>query len=346
MQQTHTSGQSHKLRIWLPAIRTHSGSDIYTMRLCSALNRAGIDAQITWYPHSFEFAPSLLNTRHMPADRNIIHANSWNSFAFSARELPLVATAHHCVMDPELSPYKTRPQHLYHRYLIQRYERKSLATASAVVAVSEYTARIYSSLFNIPKPAVIPNWIDTSLYSPARTRERNSIFRLLFIGNLTRRKGADLLPEIMGKLGSGYELHTTGGLRGTGRKHTCGHVEKQHGYLPKTEDMIKLYRSCDALLFPSRLEGFGLAALEAQACGLPVIATDGSAFPEVVANKTTGILCPKDNITAFVTAIRSLKEQPEKLAELGRNARKYIMDNFSETKILPMYISLYRQLLP
>lgn len=333
------------IRVWLPAIRAHSGSDVYTIRLREALQRNGIDAVITWYAHAYELAPCLLNKRRMPADTDLIHANSWNAFAFANCGLPLVLTAHHCVMDPALSPYKTRSQHLYHAWMIQKYERRSFRTASASVAVSKYTADTYARIFSIAKPAVIPNWIDTAVYAPRPEKRPDKQFRLLFIGNHTRRKGADLLPAIMSRLGNGYELHTTGGLRGNGANRRLWSGMICHDRLATSEDMANLYRSCDALLFPSRLEGFGLAALEAQACGLPVIATDGSAFPEVVANKTTGVLCPQDDVAAFVAAIRSLKEQPERLAELGDNARQHVMDNFSDTKILPMYISLYRQLL-
>jgi glycosyltransferase involved in cell wall biosynthesis len=333
------------IRIWLPTVRAHSGSDVYTIRLRDALQRNGFDAVITWYPQICEFAPLLLNKGRIPPGTDVIHANSWNAFAFADCGLPLVLTAHHCVMDPALSPYKTRTQNLFHTYMVQKYERRSFQAASASVAVSEYTANTYERIFRTPKPTVIPNWIDTAVYAPCAEKRPGKRFRLLFIGNHSRRKGADLLPGIMSGLGNGYELHTTGGLRGNGRNRHLQSGVVYHDHITTTEAMVDLYQSCDALLFPSRLEGFGLAALEAQACGLPVIATDGSAFPEVVAHKTTGILCPQDDVTAFVAAIRSLKEQPERLSEFGDNARQHVIDNFSDTKILPMYISLYRQLL-
>lgn len=229
--------------------------------------------------------------------------------------------------------------------MVQKYERRSFQAAAASVAVSEYTADRYARTFSISRPTVIPNWIDTAVFTPRTGKRADKRFRLLFIGNHSRRKGADLLPGIMSGLGCGYELHTTAGLRCNGKNRHSQSSMIYHDHIVTPEEMAGLYQSCDALLFPSRLEGFGLAALEAQACGLPVVATNGSALPEVILNNKTGILCPRDDTTAFVTAIRSLNEQPEELSLLAHNAREHVLQRFSEQEVVPRYISLYQQLL-
>jgi glycosyltransferase involved in cell wall biosynthesis len=83
------------------------------------------------------------------------------------------------------------------------------------------------------------------------------------------------------------------------------------------KELIDEYQKCDALLFPSRFEGFGYVALEAMSCGKPVVATDSSSIPEVVENGVSGLLCPIDDIEAFVNACSQLEENKELCVKTG-----------------------------
>ena len=333
------------LNIWFPTIRANSGSDIYTIRLCEALNKAGIQANITWFSHLYELAPFLMSKTKVPRKTNIIHTSSWTTFAFRQHGLPLVSTLHHNVFEQDFLPYKTHLQSLYHNLLIRPYENASLKSSTHKIAVSHHTSNSYAKTYQIKKPDVIPNWVNTDIFTPAKQKHKNQTFKLLFIGNHSLRKGSDLLKPILSKLGKGYELHTTGGLRGSNSKNSQHNEFIHHPNISNTKKLVSLYQSCDVLLFPSRLEGFGLAALEAQACGLPVIATNTSAFPEVVSNNSTGILCPKDDIDMFVESIKELKNNPEKMNLMKLNARKHAVKNYSEEDIIQKYISLYKKLL-
>ncbi|PCI70849.1 MAG: group 1 glycosyl transferase [Piscirickettsiaceae bacterium] len=335
----------NKINVWFPTVRAKSGSDVYTTRLCAALKKRGVNCEITWFSQLHEFIPFFMGIKSPPKNTNIIHTTSWNAFAFQSKKTPLVCTLHHNVFDPELSAYKSILQSVYHNYLIRDFETKSLKKSSINIAVSQYTANSYEKTFNINNTKVIHNWLDTDAFKPPQIRIKNKTFKLLFIGNFSRRKGADLLPKIMSRLGKGYELHTTGGIRDKTALNQKVLSIINHGHIPETHDLISLYQSCDALIFPSRLEGFGLAALEAQACGLPVIATNSSAFPEVVIDGVTGSLCPKDDVNAFVSAIYNLKNQPETIASMQVQARQHVLTNFTEHKIISEYISLYKTLL-
>ena len=77
-----------------------------------------------------------------------------------------------------------------------------------------------------------------------------------------------------------------------------------------------LYRDALALLFPSRYEGFGLPALEAMACGTPVLASDTSSLPEVVGQ--AGCLLPPGDADAWVQALTQLVNDPEQQERLRR----------------------------
>ena len=110
------------------------------------------------------------------------------------------------------------------------------------------------------------------------------------------------------------------------------------------EELIHEYQECDALIFPTRYEGFGYAALEAMACGKPVIATNATSIPEVVHDGVTGILCPVDDIEAFVTACHKLAAEPDMCSRMSESGRKRAVEIFSEDLIIERYIALYKSL--
>jgi len=333
------------MKIWFPVIKGGSGTDVFTRRLADALQRRGIATEITWFSTYYQLAPFLLRHVPPPPGTNIIHANSWNGFAFKRAEIPLVATEHLNVLDPLYRPYKSLPQHIYHKTLVRRFVMASFHAASAITAVSCFTAAGLSRALGT-HAQVIHNWIDTVTFSPAEknTRSTNRPFRLLFMGNLSRRKGADLLAPIMRELGPEFELYFTSGLKRL-RVIRAEQNMVSLGQLIGDRELIKAYHHCDALLFPSRFEGLPLAPLEAMACGKPVIAANTSSLPELIEDGVSGILCPPDDIDDFVMACRKLAAEPEICRRYGRAARNRVEAAFSEDVVVPRYITLYRKLL-
>lgn len=332
------------MKIWFPVIKGGSGTDVFTRRLADALRRRGIATEITWFPAYFQLAPFLLRHVPPPPGTNIIHANSWNGFAFKRPEIPLLVTEHLNVLDPLYRPYKSLPQHIYHKALICRFVMASFHAASAITAVSCFTAAGLSKALGT-HAQVIHNWINTVTFSQAERNIRsiNRPFRLLFMGNLSRRKGADLLVPIMRELGQEFELSFTSGL------NRLGAIRAEQNMVPlgrliEDRELVKAYHRCDALLFPSRFEGLPLAPLEAMACGKPVIAANISSLPEVVKGGETGILCPPDQIDTFVTACRKLAEDPQIARNYGQAARRRAENLFSEQIVVPQYVSLYQRL--
>ena len=164
---------------------------------------------------------------------------------------------------------------------------------------------------------------------------------LLFTGNLLRRKGSDLLPDIMRALGPDYLLLTCG-MRGTQQLP----IENCLNLDPVPNDrMFEIYSLSDALLFPTRLEGFGLCVAEAMACGQPVVSTRCSALPELVSSGENGFLCTMDNVSEIVEKIRWLREHPAERQAMGEAGRQRIVDHFSLQQMTNSYIALYRELL-
>ena len=244
------------MHIWIPYIDGGSGSDRSTLELADGLRRAGDEVVLQRFARNYQFAPWLL--RHVPAPRRtaVTLTNNWNGFAFARQGIRLVTVDRFFANDPSLARYKGRLQQLYHRQLIRRYILASARRADRVVALSQYTAEAYARTLGLPKPQVILNAVDTGFYKPDEAGKpplAGRTFNLLFVGNLSRRKGADMLAPIMKRLGAGFALHYTAGMRGSRLKQTMPNMISLG--TQNAEQMRESYRGADLVLFPSRGEG-------------------------------------------------------------------------------------------
>lgn len=329
--------------IWFPTVRAGTGSDGFTDQLVLGLKRRGLQAEVTWLPHHAEYLPWVVRRPSPPSWANIVHVNSWLASRFLPDGLPVITTIHLCVQDPAYQPYKTPLQRLYHHAWVTPLERNMIGRAAKVIAVSRYTANCVAFEFGTEAVIVVHNGIDTAVFCPADRDHTHQPFRILFAGKPSRRKGFDLLPEIMRRLGPGFELYYTSG----NSAHMDAESNHMHA-LPRRaapETMAETYRDADLLLFPSRLEGFGLVAAEAQACGLPVIASRSSSLPEVVDDGVTGILCPPDDVEAFVQAILLLARDETLRISMSQAARIRATRDFMLDQMVDRYIELYRSML-
>ncbi len=334
---------SDRLAVWFPAVRAHSGADVFTERLCAGLNARGIRAEINWLPLRAEYAPWSVSVPRPPDWATVVHVNSWLHPRFLPRSLPVVSTLHSCVHDPQLRPYKSLSKALYHTIWIRRIEAANLRCAARVVAVSRYTAQAAQAIFGRRDIEVIYNGVDTDFFSPVARNQPHQPFRLLYVGNWDLRKGVDLFCPILQTLGEDFELLYTADRNGAHTPYALPANCQCIGRL-NARDLVQAYQNADALLFPSRLEGLPLSVIEAMACGLPVIASDASSLPEVVEHGTTGLLCPMDDVDAFVTAARTLAQNPARWQAMRQAARSRAVDLFSAQEQLMCWIALYQSL--
>jgi glycosyltransferase involved in cell wall biosynthesis len=292
-----------------------------------------------------EFTPCLagaaLRRGSQVSDCSLVHTNADYGTVFRVAGKPFVVTAHHDVFDVLYQKCTSGAQKAYHYGLLKRRIARALTTADKVVAVSHSTKASLERTFGVTKIEVIYNGIDTEAFKPRPAPipdEFRKKVRLLFVGNLIKRKGADLLPEIMTILGERYVLFHTGGSE-IGRENTVslGRVAR--------EQQPDIYNMCDVFLFPSRLEGFGYAVAEAMACGKPVVCADCSSLPELVVDKKGGFLCEQDNVEQFAEKIRVLAGDPALRASMGEFNRKRIVENFTLGKMADGYSRLYRDVL-
>jgi glycosyltransferase involved in cell wall biosynthesis len=109
-------------------------------------------------------------------------------------------------------------------------------------------------------------------------------------------------------------------------------------------DIPALMHAFDVFVLPSRWEGFGMVFLEAMAAETPVVGSNTSAIPEVVADGETGILCEPGNVNAFADAITDLLADDGRRETMSAQCHERMEIEFSESRIINEVLSLYGEL--
>jgi len=237
--------------------------------------------------------------------------------------------------------YSTFFQKIHYSTDLKLFSKISFSLADEILAVSQYTAEHIRKEIGLKKNIqVIYNGIDTGYFRPVPVSATNdSRIRVLFSGNLSKRKGAQWLPAIADRLKEGIVIRYTCGLRRTKANIDHRRIEEA-GYIDERE-MPYLYSSHDILLSPAVREGFGLAVAEAMACGLPVVASNCSAIPELIDHEKGGFLCDVGDVSAFAERINQLSESKELRKEMGEYNRKKIEKLFTIDKMVKNYAKIF-----
>lgn len=122
-------------------------------------------------------------------------------------------------------------------------------------------------------------------------------------------------------------------------------LEDEVAFLGNQEDVVELLSIADLFLLPSAEESFGLAALEAMACGVPVVATRAGGLPEVIEDGVSGYLCPVGDVPAMVEAAVAVLSHPGRREAITAAARRRVEEKFSADRIVPVYEDFYREVL-
>jgi len=308
------------MKVWMPCIEALGGIRSHAETLAQGLRRRGHEVTVSLFPVGWQFSTRRLRTLPPPGGMDVVVADSWIAHAFRNTGAKLVACEHHNVHDPAYAQITPRYRRLAHETWLKARERSGFRAADAIVAVSKCVAGTLRRVFPGIEPVVIYNPVDTAFFSPdsAAHRRRDNV-RLFFAGDLSRRKGADLLSRIMELLGPRFHLYYTGGNRVSlplpvrDNFHPLGRLSP--------EQMREQYRNADLFLLPTRYESFGISVAEAMSCGCPVVATDIAALPELVTDGVTGRLCPAGDAQAFAEAVTDLVEKPDTRAALGQQGR-------------------------
>jgi glycosyltransferase involved in cell wall biosynthesis len=276
---------------------------------------------------------------------DLIHTAPDYAWYFYRKSIPLVITFHNYVLDRWMKPYCSLIKKIHYATDLRLFIRLALQKAHIITAVSHFTASLVKKDLNISQPVkVIYNGVDINQFTPgSASRSFSKDFRVFFSGNLTMRKGAHWLPSIVKHLKKNTRIYYTQGFRSQINLPAAARLQPI-GSVP-FKDMANRYRQMDLLVMPSVREGFGLAVAEAMACGLPVVATNCSAIPELIDEGKGGFLCPVGNIEAFSERINLLADSPTLRREMGEYNRAKVEKMFTLDRMIKEYKGLFQEVL-
>ena len=288
--------------------------------------------------------PPLLKFSKFSRKVDLIHTTP-DYAIWSARDnIPLVATFHNYVLDPFMYSYSTVLQSLHYRTDLRWFTHLAVRRAKVLTAVSQFIADLACKDLGIDQNIrVIHNGIDESLFTPSRSPQRGATIKVLFAGNLTKRKGAQWILPIADRIHNGVQILYTSGMRTKAVLPEHPRISNL-GNVPH-EDMPALYRSVDILLLPTVREGLPMAVLEAMGSGIPVVATNCSSLPELIDHKKGGCLCRPGDVDQFAKKINELAESAALRHEMGQYNRAKIEAKYTHRQMVMAYQALFSELL-
>jgi N-acetyl-alpha-D-glucosaminyl L-malate synthase BshA len=235
--------------------------------------------------------------------------------------------------------------------------RWGIEQSDAVTTVSAALRNSTRDIFGITRPIeVVPNFIDPQRYlrvaqSPGARRWAKPGERILVhISNFRPVKRVDDVVEVFHRLRGRFPVRLLmvgdgperGRVEQRCRQHgSCGEVSFI-GNLPLVEEVLV---NADLFLLPSESESFGLAALEALACKVPVIATRAGGIPEVIADGECGLLYPVGDVEAMAAGAATLLADESLRHRFGEAGRRRAVERFSTGEVVAQYRALYESVL-
>jgi len=334
----HTEKIEGMLPFNFPCFTTHPRSVMTFMDLD--------DDQLKMYLDAFEkvitkeveeFKPDVIHGQH-------IWLLSWLAIKTG---IPYVVTAH----GTDLMGYKQ-----WERF--RKYADETANGAKRIITISNDNNELVKELFPAAaKNAVfMQNGYDTERFYPEpvprehieemfNIKLRNKL--VLFVGKLAHFKGVDILIEAVRLYENEYPDDITVIIAGDGELATTlkkqakdGNLHDLYfmGHLNSTQ-LRELYSTADVSLVPSRREPFGLVAIEALACGCPVIATNQGGLTDIIID-SVGTLVDVEDAEGLKEAIRKEIHHPDR-PERGKNAAKYALDNYAQGSLMDTLIGIY-----
>lgn len=210
-------------------------------------------------------------------------------------------------------------------------ERRLLPFVDCIICTTKtLSSRI--SLFT-PKHVLIPNGIDTELFTPNSSQKTIDI---LYVGRLEPQKNLFLLLRALEKLPARDQQISvvfigSGSLREKLQEETK-RLNLQISYLPAMPQtkLVDYYQKSRIFVLPSAVEGHPKALLEAMSCELAVIGTNVSGIREVITHKKTGLLV-EPNSGQLINAIHTLLRESELSLRLGKQARKEVFTKYNKS---------------
>jgi N-acetyl-alpha-D-glucosaminyl L-malate synthase BshA len=243
--------------------------------------------------------------------------------------------------------------------------RFSIVESDAITTPSEFLRQATYRNLDVPETVsieVIPNFVDTDRFAPgpARPAELRALFGrawsagdrpavLVHVSNFRPVKRVDdvvrifaavqkVRPAVLLLIGDGPERSRVEAL---GRQLCApGSV----ALVGKMQSFVELLQLGDVFLMPSESESFGLAALEALSCGVPVVASRIGGLPEVIPDGEVGFLAPVGDVAGMAALVVRILDEPGLRERLSANARAHAVRRFRTDPAVERYLAVYERL--
>jgi len=234
----------------------------------------------------------------------------------------------------------------------------SILRSHGLTAVSDFLKRETVRDFSVPESRieVVPNFVDTRIYRPGlepchrATLAPDGEKIVMHISNFRPVKRVEDVVEIFARVLG--EIPSRLVLVGDGPDLPRARVKVEElgirdrvVFLGEYTPVQELLSCSDLFLLPSGSESFGLAALEAMACGSPVVASRVGGLPEVIMDGETGYLCEAGDIDEMAAASIKILSDDKHRKELSDAGRAFAVKHFSSECIVPQYEEYYRRIL-
>lgn len=272
----------------------------------------------------------------------------------------VIATIHHPIHRDRRFAIDSAKDFL-HRLLVRRWysfismQERVAKNLSNIITVSNCSRQDIQSDFSLPEKSieVIPNGVDVSIFKPLPEITKNP-FRIITTASSDQiLKGLHILLAAFActrkKIGE-LELIVIGKLKNNSlAQKTLSDLNLDNDESVKfisnisADELTRQYAEASIAVCPSLYEGFGIPVLEAMACGLPLISSNGGALPEVVGD--AGILVEAGNIAALADAIYTLTLDENLQKEYSKRALERVNKHYCWQRVAKQYSTYYRRTL-
>ncbi len=373
--------EQRNLKVGIVCYPTHGGSGVVAVELAHALARRGHKIDVISYkipprlntlhegitfhsvpvpdyplfdypPYSLALAAKLaevINEKHLDllhVHYAIPHAVSgWLARTMSNRtDLPLITTLH----GTDITIVGNDPIYL-------PITRFSLEVSDTVTVVSKWLGeQTRSELGCSYTPDVVYNFVDPERYRPrgdCALRHRIKLNGSPVLMHMSNFRAVKRIPDVVDTfLRVREQLPVQLVLVGDGPERSKAEAGLKSSrfaadvhFLGIQNEAEEVLAAADLFLLPSNAESFGLAALEAMACGVPVIGANVGGLPEVVVNGVSGRLTEVGDVEAMAKICLDLLNNPEDLEEMSGKARETACTKFTESSAVDRYEEIYRE---
>lgn len=211
-------------------------------------------------------------------------------------------------------------------YYKHRVNVKLLNNAAFLLPWSNWARDSLVNDYGVPveRIEVNPPGVDLERWR-TQARDHGGPMRILFVGGDFHRKGGDILRAAFNRLPTGSaELHLVTRTEMEPEPWVTVYNKMQ----PNSAELITLYQAADVFVLPTKAEAFGIAAVEASATGLPIIATAVGGIMDIVSDGETGFLVESGDVEMLAERLQQLAAQPELRGQMGQAARRRAEQRF------------------